>query len=171
MKATPSLLLLSACASLVAGCGQSTGGIPIGEYASMTGDTATFGQSSHKGVQMAVDEVNGAGGINSRKLELHTEDDQSKAAEAANAVQKLIDRDKVIAVLGEVASGNSLPAAPICQGRQIPMISPASTNPRVTQVGDYIFRVCFIDPFQGTVMAKFAANNLKLKRVAVFEAP
>jgi branched-chain amino acid transport system substrate-binding protein len=170
MKATTSLLLLSACACLIAGCGQSTGGIPIGEYASMTGKTATFGQSSHKGVQMAVDEVNSAGGVNGRKLELHTEDDRGQKTEAATAVRKLIDRDSVIAVLGEVASGNSLAAAPICQQKHIPMISPASTNPDVTATGDFIFRVCFIDPFQGTVMAKFAANNLKLKRIAVFKA-
>jgi branched-chain amino acid transport system substrate-binding protein len=184
MKTAKNLLLLSmAFGSLVlAGCSRPTGAgsasstdsgsgpIPIGEYASMTGDTATFGQSSHKGVEMAVEEINAAGGINGRQLELHLEDDNSKTAEAANAVQKLIDRDKVVAVIGEVASGSSLAAAPICQGRQVPMISPASTNPEVTQKGDYIFRVCFIDPFQGTVMAKFATNELKLKRVAVFKA-
>lgn len=184
MKTTTRILpLIAFCGSLVlTSCshpnstgssgeaGGASGPIPVGEYASMTGDTATFGQSSHKGIQLAVDEINKAGGVNGRQIELHTEDDQSRAQEAATAVQKLLDRDRVVAVLGEVASGSSLPAAPICQGKQIPMISPASTNPRVTEVGDYIFRVCFIDPFQGTVMAKFAANNLKLKRMAVFKA-
>jgi branched-chain amino acid transport system substrate-binding protein len=168
-------LVLAGC-SHPNGAGSATvaatgsGPIPVGEYASMTGDTATFGQSSHKGILLAVDEMNAAGGVNGRQLDLHTEDDQSQATEAATAVQKLIDRDHVAAVLGEVASGSSLAAAPICQGKQIPMISPASTNPKVTQVGNYIFRVCFIDPFQGTVMAKFASNNLKLKRIAVFKA-
>lgn len=152
-----------------AGAGGGSGSIPVGEYASMTGDTATFGQSSHKGILLAVDEINAAGGVNGRSLDLHTEDDQSQATEAATAVQKLIDRDHVTAVLGEVASGNSMAAAPICQSRQVPMISPASTNPDVTKKGNYIFRVCFIDPFQGTVMAKFAANNLKLKRIAVLK--
>jgi branched-chain amino acid transport system substrate-binding protein len=184
MKTTPNILsLIALCGSLtLAGCSRptnaggggnvaaGTGPIPVGEYASMTGATATFGQSSHKGIQMAVDEINDAGGISGRKLDLHTEDDQSKAPEAANAALKLLDRDKVVAMLGEVASSNSLAAAPICQSRQVPMISPASTNPDVTAKGDYIFRVCFIDPFQGTVMAKFAANELKLKRVAVFKA-
>jgi branched-chain amino acid transport system substrate-binding protein len=176
MKTTTYLLLISALGSglLIAGCSPAkdtgSGPIPVGEYASMTGDTATFGQSSHKGTQMAIDEINAAGGVNGRTLELHYEDDQSKAPEAATAVQKLLDRDKVVAVIGEVASGNSLAAAPICQSKQAPMISPASTNPRVTEVGDYIFRVCFIDPFQGTVMAKFAAKELKLKRIAVFKA-
>jgi branched-chain amino acid transport system substrate-binding protein len=152
------------------GAAAGSGSIPVGEYASLTGKTATFGQSSHKGTQMALDEINDAGGVNGRKIELHTEDDESQKSEAATAVQKLLDRDHVVAVLGEVASGNSLAAAPICQGKEVPMISPASTNPEVTAKGDYIFRVCFIDPFQGTVMAKFASNNLKLKRIAVLKA-
>jgi branched-chain amino acid transport system substrate-binding protein len=181
-RCTPTVPLVGLCGALaLAGCSRPTGAgsangtasgtgpIPVGEYASMTGDTATFGQSSHKGILLAIDEMNAAGGVNGRQLDLHTEDDQSHAAEAATAVQKLIDRDHVAAVLGEVASGNSMAAAPICQSRQVPMISPASTNPEVTKKGDYIFRVCFIDPFQGTVMAKFAANNLKLKRMAVFK--
>src|SRR3990172_6895714 len=85
----------------------------------------------------------------------------------ATAVKKLINQDKVIAVLGEVASSRSLAAAPICQEAKIPMITPSSTNPKVTQVGDFIFRVCFIDPFQGEVMAKFAYNTLKIKRAAI----
>jgi branched-chain amino acid transport system substrate-binding protein len=98
---------------------------------------------------------------------LITEDDQSKPEEAGTVVTKLINQDGVVAVLGQVASSHSLAAAPICQNNQIPMVSPSSTNPRVTQVGDYIFRVCFIDPFQGAVMAKFAANTLNAKRVAI----
>ncbi len=81
-------------------------------------------------------------------------------------MRKLISQDKVVAVLGEVASAKSLEAAPICQQNKIPMISPASTNPKVTEVGDYIFRVCFIDPFQGTVMAKFAQSK-GWKKIAV----
>src|SRR6185436_11605670 len=87
--------------------------------------------------------------------------------EALVVVTKLITKDKVVAVLGEVASTNSRAAAPVAQQNGIPMISPSSTNPNVTQVGDYIFRVCFIDPFQGLVMAKFANNTLKLKNVAI----
>ena len=143
--------------------------IAVGEYGSMTGSEATFGQSTHEGILLAVDEINGHGGVNGKQLQVHSEDDQSQTSEAATAVQKLIDRDKVAAVLGEVASGRSAAAAPICQRRQVPMISPSSTNPSVTQVGDYIFRVCFIDPFQGTVMATFAAQNLKLKRIAILK--
>ena len=142
--------------------------IPIGEYASLTGGNATFGQSSHKGTQLAVDEVNARGGVlNGQKLRLLTEDDQSKAGEPANIVKKFISSDKVAAVLGEVASSKSLEAAPICQTSQIPMISPASTNPKVTQIGDYIFRVCFLDEFQGKCIANYAAETLKAKKAGV----
>jgi branched-chain amino acid transport system substrate-binding protein len=155
--------------SASSGGGDSSGPIVIGEYGSLTGSEATFGTSTDDGVKLAIEEINNAGGINGRKLEVRVEDDQSQSSEAALAVQKLIDRDRVTAIIGEVASGNSLAAAPICQNKQVPMISPASTNPDVTKTGDYIFRVCFIDPFQGEVMAKFAAENLKLKKVAIFK--
>jgi branched-chain amino acid transport system substrate-binding protein len=141
--------------------------IKIGEFASMTGSEATFGQSSHDGTQLAVDDLNAAGGVLGKKMELHMEDDQSQAGQPATVVRKLISSDGVVAMLGEVASSRSLEAAPICQENKIPMISPSSTNPKVTEVGDYIFRVCFIDPFQGTVMANFSLNTLHLKNVAV----
>jgi len=147
--------------------GRERGDIPVGVYLSFTGSTATFGESTFKGIQLATEEINAQGGINGRKVVLYQEDDRSDAQEARSAVTKLIQRDHVVAVLGEVASSRSLAAAPICQESKIPMISPSSTNPQVTQVGDYIFRVCFIDPFQGAVMAKFAAETLRVKRVAV----
>src|SRR5687768_3543322 len=140
--------------------------IIVGEFASLTGGSASFGQSSHKGTQLAIDELNAAGGVLGKKLKLITEDDQSLAGQPATIVRKLITQDHAIAILGEVASSKSLEAAPICQQNKIPMISPASTNPKVTEVGDYIFRVCFIDPFQGTVMSKFALAK-GFKNVAV----
>jgi len=140
--------------------------IVVGEFASLTGGNASFGQSSHKGTQLAVDEINAAGGVLGKKIKLLTEDDQSLAGQPAVIVRKLISSDKAIAILGEVASSKSLEAAPICQENKVPMISPASTNPKVTLVGDYIFRVCFIDPFQGTVGAKFALGK-GWKKVAV----
>jgi branched-chain amino acid transport system substrate-binding protein len=141
--------------------------IKIGEYASLTGKEAAFGQSSHKGTLLAVEQVNAAGGVLGRQIELVSDDNQSKQGESATIVKKLIFRDKVVGILGEVASMRSLEAAPICQVYKVPMISPSSTNPKVTQIGNYIFRVCFIDPFQGTVMAKFAKDTLKMHRVAV----
>ncbi len=145
----------------------AAGEIIVGEYGSLTGDKATFGVMTKKGIELATEEINAAGGVLGRKVKILVEDDQGKPEEAANAVQKLVNQDKVIAVLGEVASSNSLAAAPICQQAKVPMISPSSTNPKVTETGDYIFRVCFIDPFQGTVMAKFARTTLKASSVAI----
>ena len=141
--------------------------IPVGEFASLTGGNASFGVSSHNGTQLAIDEINASGGVLGKKLKLITEDDQSLAGQPATIMRKFISTDKVVAVLGEVASSKSLEAAPICQENKIPMISPASTNEKVTEVGDYIFRVCFIDPFQGTVMAKFALSK-GWKKIALF---
>ncbi len=141
--------------------------IKIGEYASLTGKEASLGQSSHQGTVLAIETINAAGGVLGKKLELITEDTESKAGESGTAVRKLISRDKVVAILGEVASSRSLEGAPICQNAKVPMITPASTNPKVTEVGNYIFRVCFIDPFQGPVMAKFAMGTLKAKRLGL----
>jgi branched-chain amino acid transport system substrate-binding protein len=143
--------------------------ILIGQFGSMSGGEATFGQSTDKGVRLAFDQKNAAGGVKGKKLVLKTEDNQGKPEEAAAVVRKLITQDKVLAVLGEVASTRSLAAAPIAQQYKIPMITPSSTNPQVTKVGDYIFRVCFIDPFQGSVMARFAHDNLKLSKVAILK--
>ncbi len=161
-----------AASVLIAGCkkDEAAGGgdtIKVGEFASLTGSEATFGQSSHNGTQLAIDEINASGGVLGKKIALHTEDNQSQAGQSATAVRKLISSDGVIASLGEVASSRSLEAAPICQQSKIPMISPSSTNPKVTETGDYIFRVCFIDPFQGTVMANFGRKTLKLNSAAI----
>jgi len=141
-------------------------GIPVGQFASLTGGQATFGQSTDKGVQLALEEINGAGGVLGQQLRIITKDNQSKPGETSTAVRELITRNKVVALIGEVASGRSLEAAPIAQRSGIPMISPASTNEKVTETGDHIFRVCFIDPFQGTVCAKFA-GKLGAKKAAV----
>ena len=161
----PLLLPVLALAFTGAALAQDT--IKVGEFASLTGKEAAFGQSSHKGTLLAIEELNATGGVLGRQFELITEDNQSKQGESATIVKKLISRDEVIALLGEVASGRSLEAAPIAQNYKIPMISPSSTNPRVTEMGSYIFRVCFIDPFQGTAMAKFAKDSLHLKKVAL----
>jgi branched-chain amino acid transport system substrate-binding protein len=154
--------------ALLSGCTKKSGNeIVVGQYGSMTGSEATFGQSTDEGIRLAVEEINESGGIKGKKVKLVTMDDQGKAEEAASVVTRLIEQEKVVALLGEVASSRSLAAAPIAQTKKIPMITPSSTNPKVTEVGDYVYRTCFIDPFQGTVMAKFAYDNLKLKKVAV----
>jgi branched-chain amino acid transport system substrate-binding protein len=141
--------------------------IKVGVYYPLTGDTATFGQFGKKGVEMAVEEINASGGLLGRQVEAIYEDTRGQQQDSTIAVQKLIDKDRVIAVLGESASTNSLAGGAVCQDKKIPMITPSSTNPTVTEIGDYIFRVCFLDDFQGEVMARFAANTLKAKRVAI----
>src|SRR4051812_8290027 len=176
-----SLLTLIAC-SLVAlvGCkpsgssgggGSSSGDIVVGHVASLTGDTATFGVSSNEGLQLALDEINKTGVLGGRKIKVITEDDRSLPDEAKTATEKLITRDKAMAIIGEIASSRSIAMAPVAQDNKVPMLSPGSTNPKVTQTGDYIFRACFIDPFQGTAVATFAMaakpEGLGLKRFAV----
>ena len=172
MKTRTLILSLAALAlSLSTGTGlRAAEPIKIGEYASLTGKEAGFGQTSHHGVVLALEEINAAGGVLGRPLELAYEDNQTKPGESATVAKKLISRDKVVALIGEVSSGRSLEAAPIAQAAHIPMIAPAATNPKVTQSGNYIFRVCFIDPFQGTVMAKFAKEDLKVKKVAILSS-
>ena len=165
------------CVALVAGCNKSgetssasttnSGVIKVGEFASLTGSEATFGQMSHHGTEMAIDQVNAAGGVLGEKLELHTDDTQSKPGESKTIAKKLIARDGIVALLGEVSSQRSLEAAAVCQDSKIPQISPSSTNPKVTEIGDYIFRVCFTDPQQGKVLAQLALTTLKAHRVAI----
>ncbi len=164
-----SLLFVAVAALLGCGTQKADNEIRIGHYSSMTGTTATFGQSSDRGVRMAIEETNAAGGVLGKTITLITEDTQSKPEEAPTAVTKLISRDKVSVLIGEIASSRSLAAAPIAQTNKIPMVSPGSTNPAVTEKGDYIFRVCYIDPFQGEVIAKFAFNSLNVRKVAILK--
>lgn len=146
---------------------SATGDIAIGHFASMTGPQATFGISTDNAIKLAIKEQNDKGGVKGRKIVLHTIDDAGKQSEAATAVTRLINDHKVVAVLGEVASSLSLAGGAIAQKSKVPMISPSSTNPDVTDVGDYIFRVCFLDDFQGWVGAKFAKENLKATKAAI----
>ncbi|MCO5113440.1 MAG: ABC transporter substrate-binding protein [Bdellovibrionaceae bacterium] len=141
--------------------------IYIGHYDSMTGSEATFGQGSYNGVKLALLELNKAGGIHGKQVQVVSMDDQSKNEEARSVITRLLSRKEIIAVIGGVASSRTLAAAPVAQETQIPFVSPSSTNPRVTQIGEYIFRVCFIDPFQGWVMAKFAMEHLKAQKLAI----
>ena len=162
--------LLSLALLTLTSCTREPDAIKLGHYGSLTGKDAAFGVATRKGVLLAIEEINAKGGVLGRPLSYLVEDIQSKQGESATAVKKLISRDKVVAVIGANASANSLEAAPICQNSKIPMMAISSTNPRVTEVGDYIFRICFIDPFQGAVLAKFAATSLKAKRVALLTA-
>lgn len=176
-----SLLIAATCVFPPGGCtarkdasgggttaGSTAGGeIVLGHFASMTGGEATFGRSTDNGIQLAVDEINKSGGINGKQVRVITYDDKGEKPEAGTAVTRLVTRDKVVAVLGEVASSLSLVGAPVCQEYGVPMVSPSSTNAEVTNVGDMIFRVCFVDSFQGYVCAKFARDTLKAQKAAL----
>ena len=141
--------------------------IKIGYFGDLTGPTYNFGQSAMNGVLMAAAQINQYGGINNRQIDVVIYDDRGSAEEAARLAGKLIDQDKVVAIIAGGVSGNSRAAAPKAQSSHIPLISPSSTDPAVTQSGDYIFRACFVDSFQGEVMASFAAEKLKVKKAAI----
>ncbi|HVS33677.1 MAG TPA: ABC transporter substrate-binding protein, partial [Thermoanaerobaculia bacterium] len=143
--------------------------IPIGVYAALSGAEAAFGQATLQGVRLAAEEINAAGGVLGRKIRLVVEDDLGRPEEAASVVTKLITSDQVVGLIGENSSSQSLAAAPVAQSNGIPMISPSSTNPNVTKKGDFIFRVCFTDPYQGKALATFVRNNLGLTTAAVLK--
>lgn len=149
-----------------AGCKKEAKEIVIGGVGPVSGEAATFGQSTKEGCELAVEEWNAAGGLLGKTIKLIYQDDKGDPTEAATVWTKLITQDKVVAIVGTVMSKCSLAGAPISQQYKVPMISPTSTNPKVTEVGDYIFRACFIDPFQGTVGAKFAYENLNARKAA-----
>ena len=165
-----SYVLSAAVAAVLAGtflsCGKSTKEIVIGGVAPVTGEAATFGASSKNGYDLCIEEWNAKGGIDGKQIKMAFADDKGDPAEGATVFTKLIQQDKVVAICGPVMSKVALAAAPICQDAKMPMIASTATNPKVTDVGDFIFRACFIDPFQGTVGAKFAFDALKAKKAA-----
>lgn len=138
--------------------------VKIGAVFPLTGPIATYGQESVNGIKLALKKINAEGKV---KIDLIVEDNKGEPQESANAVKKLISADKVDAIIGSVASSNTLAGAPIAQKAKVPLMTPASTNEKVTQMGSYISRTCFTDAFQGVVMAKFAYENLKKRKVAV----
>lgn len=167
------------CASLLTGCGgekkqaaDAGDTIKVGGAFELTGNVANYGKSIESGVKLAIDEVNEKGGVNGKKLALVESDNKSEPAESGNSVTKLVTQDKVVAVLGPATSGCVNAATPITTANKIPHIAPAATAPSITvengKVKDFVFRACFIDPFQGQVMAVFADKTLKVKNVAIF---
>lgn len=166
------------CASVLTGCGgekktADTGNtIKVGGAFELTGNVANYGKSTEKGFMLAVDEINKAGGINGKKIEVVESDNKSEPAESGNSVTKLVTQDKVVAVVGPATSGCVNAATPITTANKVPHIAPAATAPSITvdngKVKEFVFRACFIDPFQGQVMAVFADKTLKVKNVAIF---
>jgi branched-chain amino acid transport system substrate-binding protein len=150
-------------------CGQNGSKEPIkvGHFGSMTGKEATFGQSTDNGIRLALEEINKQGGFKGQPIDLITYDDKGESKEAGTAVTRLITSDHVTAVLGEVASSLSLAGGQVCEQHGVPMISPSSTNPRVTAGKKMIFRVCFTDPNQAAALAAFVRDNLKLSKAAI----
>jgi len=162
-------IALMAVVLLAVSCGKSND-VVLGGVGPISGDAATFGDSTKKGFMLAVEEWNTKGGLLGKPIKTVFADDKGDPAEGATVYTKLIQQDKVTAIVGTVMSKVTLAGAPICQAAKVPMISPTSTNLKVTQVGDYIFRACFIDDFQGMVGAKFAFNDLKAKNAgAIFD--
>lgn len=184
-RAASVLFSLMLTAGLMAGCGGnqqgggSSGGggggggdvIKVGANLELSGAVASYGQSIAEGVELAFEEMNKNGGIDGKKLELVKVDNKSEAAEATNGAIKLISQDKVTALIGSATSTNTIAQAQIVNDNQIPLITPSGTSETVTvkdgKVNEFVFRTCFIDPFQGTVAAKFALNDLKVKNAAV----
>jgi len=161
--------------SMIAGCSETSKGdtasgdtIKLGGVFPLTGDVPALGAAMDNGAKLAIKEINDAGGVLGKKLELTVEDDQNQASTAPNAITKLIDQDKVKAVIGTYASKCSIPMAAVAKESKVVMITPGSTNEKVTtEGGEYVFRACFIDPLQGKIGAKFATENLKAKKVAM----
>ena len=159
---------LLCCAILLAGHGaHADETIKIGEVNPITGAIGRYGTTCHQGIQLAIDQANSSGGVLGKKVVLLTEDNQSQAGQTSTIVRKFVTQDKVVAIIGDLTSSATLEGGPIAQAAKIPMVTPLATNPKVTEIGDYIFRVCFIDEFQGRVMARFALEKLKAKKAAL----
>lgn len=178
-KAVGVLTMTTLAAGVFTGCGKSekaAGGgddVKVGALFELTGNVANYGKSTFNGVQMAVDEINAKGGINGKKVTLVQADNKSEPSESGNAATKLITKDKVVAIIGPSTSGCVSAATPVVTNSKIPLMAPVATAPGITvdekgKVRPYIFRACFTDPFQGKLMAQFAADTLKVKNVAIF---
>lgn len=178
-KFTSAALAAMVFASLAAGCGgekkkeaaADSNEIVVGASFELTGNVANYGKSTLSGLKMAVEEINKVGGINGKKLRVVESDNKSEPSEAGNAVTKLVTQDKVVAVVGPATSGCVAASTPITTSNKIPLIAPCATAPNITvdngKVKEFVFRACFIDPFQGRVMAEFADKNLKVKNIAI----
>ena len=141
--------------------------IKFGAMTCLTGALSTFGVSSIQGARLAVEEINADGGTLGQPIRLIVEDNGSKAGETSTITRKFISQDKVVAILGDLTSSATMEGAPLAQAAKIPLLTPSATNVAITQIGNYIFRSCFIDPFTGKIMAKFALDHLHTKKAIV----
>ena len=149
-------------------CGNSkSNDIVIGGIFPLSGAVAVYGVECKNGIDLAIEEINAAGGVNGQKLVLVSEDDEGNPDKTVNAYQKLTSKNNAKIIIGSLTSGCTQAITARCQAQKVLQIAPAATAPAITDAGDYIFRACFIDPFQGTVGGKFAAENLSCKKAAI----
>ncbi|HWW75075.1 MAG TPA: ABC transporter substrate-binding protein, partial [Pyrinomonadaceae bacterium] len=180
MKSRALAALLAACLFVcVAGCGRAGGGgqvvvkptpderVRLGAFMALTGDTAQYGISALNGLRMAVEEANAAGGVGGRRVELIVQDTRSDATETEVVVRRLVEESRVHALVGEVVSSRSLAAARVAQASGVPMLTPSATSPELTAVGDYVFRSCYTDTFQGVALARFTVESLGVRNAAL----
>ena len=174
LKAAATTLMTVLLAASVAGCGGSSSKeIKIGLLNEMTGGNATIGTAAANGAKLAIKEINANGGLLGKQIKAVVADNKSEPSESANAMTKLLTQDNVIAVTGTFSSSNAIAAASVAEAIKKPYLVAGATNPKVTvdektkTVKKYIYRVCFIDPFQGTVAANFASKDLKVKKAAM----
>ena len=159
---------------VLAGCGSQADSneIKVGANFEMTGNVANYGSATLDGLKLAIDEINDAGGVDGKKITLVTADNKSEASEAVNAATKLISDDKVSVLVGPAVTANVIAESQVATANKVPIIAPDATSPDVTvengKVKPFVFRSCFIDPQQGTVMAKFASENLKAKTAVIY---
>ncbi|MCR4821742.1 MAG: ABC transporter substrate-binding protein [Treponema sp.] len=167
MKMVKVMAALSAVAMALLGCNSKSSTIKIGSIGPLTGPYAVYGGDCKNGVELAINEINAAGGVNGQQIELIAEDDEGQAEKSVSAYKKLVTKDGVKLIVGSLTSGCAIAITPLAQAQKVVQIAPAATAPAVTDAGNYIFRACYDDPFQGTVGGKFAAETLGAKNAAI----
>ncbi len=167
MKMTKVLALSALTAALLSGCEEKSSTIKFGAIGPLSGAVAVYGTEAKNGIDLAIEEINANGGINGQKIEIINEDDEGNPEKSVSAYKKLVTKDKVKYIIGSLTSGCTQAITALAQAQKIVMIAPAATAPAITTSGDFIFRACFIDPFQGTVGARFATESLGSKNAAI----
>jgi branched-chain amino acid transport system substrate-binding protein len=168
-KTMKKLFGIVALTLILASCDDpyASGPIRIGAILPISGRIAEYGIQTRDAAILAVEEINAAGGVLGRQVNLIVEDDEADPTKTANAFTKLVERDKISALIGALTSNCSLAITNLAMSEKIPMVSPTSTNDKVTLAGDYVFRACYIDSFQGQVVANYAIDTLKATRAAI----
>lgn len=168
MKKVIEVVTLAVAGLMMIGCsGKSESTIKIGAVGPLSGSVAVYGTDCKNGIELAIEEINAAGGVNGKSIELVSEDDEGNPEKSVSAYKKLVTKDKVNLIVGSLTSGCTMAISSLAQAQKVLMIAPAATATAITDAGDYVFRACFIDPFQGTVGAKFALQTLGSKKAAV----